>query len=296
MTAPPRNGERRKIHGKPCVFYDGYWIRWYDPPPETLASKKLLIDQMARRLFHHAEPGLNTPGRRLEAARAAYQGERDPVKKRVKGAMLAGAFFNRGTDILGKIVDLQEIGVEIEPDHDLMKECERCLMEAMELGKLVRERNSKEGLDELWGEPLRAFSLSIDAFCRGRYIKIAHAMRSIDEIADRLTCIFRGHRAFHGLDVRIRQLAEAAKLETETQRTDDAIFEVWPAFVAEVEMLSDFDPDTPEDIPQAERQRVKECLRIVQEGVELITKLGYLRVPLPARARKFLKSCDSYVR
>lgn len=125
MTDSPRNGEKRKIHGKPCVFYDEYWIRWCDPPPDTLASKKALIDQMARRLFHHAEPGRNTPGRKLEAARAAYEGERHPVKKRVKGAMLAGALFNRGTDILGRIVDLQEMGVEVRPSHELMKECER---------------------------------------------------------------------------------------------------------------------------------------------------------------------------
>ena len=106
LEDPPGNGTRRRIGDKECVFYDGYWIRYYPPPEDGLAAKKQLIDQLTRRLFHHTEPGINTPGDRLEAARAAFERETDPRRKRVCGAMLAGALFNRATDIFTSIVDL----------------------------------------------------------------------------------------------------------------------------------------------------------------------------------------------
>jgi hypothetical protein len=58
-------------------------IRQGDPPRE----------------FYHTEHGLNIPGHLLAEARQAWQDEADPGKKRIKGAMYAGAMFNRATDI-----------------------------------------------------------------------------------------------------------------------------------------------------------------------------------------------------
>ena len=54
----PRNGARRRIGDKECIYYDGYWIRFYDPPEETLAEKQQLIELLTRRLFHHTELGI----------------------------------------------------------------------------------------------------------------------------------------------------------------------------------------------------------------------------------------------
>ena len=65
--------------------------------------------------------------------------------------MLAGALFNRATDIFTKLVDLQALGVEISSDNALMRECGRCLQEALVLGKSVLHRSGDEGIDELWG-------------------------------------------------------------------------------------------------------------------------------------------------
>ena len=98
------NGTVEIIDGKECVFYDGYWIRFYPVPEDTLANRKLLIDSLTRRAFHHTESGINTPGDRLEEARAAYEAETDPSRRRVNGAMLAGALFNpavRTSKLLG---------------------------------------------------------------------------------------------------------------------------------------------------------------------------------------------------
>ncbi len=102
----PANGDRRLSGGNEYVFYDGYWIRYYAPLDDTLANRKRLIDSLTRRAFHHTEAGINTPGRSLDDARAAYEKETDPARKRVNAAMLAGALFNRATDLFTSIVDL----------------------------------------------------------------------------------------------------------------------------------------------------------------------------------------------
>ena len=100
------NGFIKEINGKVSVYYEGYWIRYYAPPEDTLEEKKILIESLTRRTFHHTEPGINTPGEKLELAREAYDRETDPRRKRTNGAMLAGALFNRATDIFTSIVEL----------------------------------------------------------------------------------------------------------------------------------------------------------------------------------------------
>ena len=113
MSKKTPNGTRRSIDGNPCVYYDGYWIKCYEPPADTLDAKKRLIHALTRRLFNHVEHGINIPGIRLDEARQAYERETDPERKRVNGAMLAGALFNRAADIFTKVVELQGVGVEI---------------------------------------------------------------------------------------------------------------------------------------------------------------------------------------
>ncbi|MGD8206492.1 MAG: hypothetical protein PVH47_00280, partial [Thiohalocapsa sp.] len=90
MSEDIENGTIAEIDGRTCVYMDGYWIKYYEPPPETLEAKKALIEALTRRLFNHVEHGINIPGFRLAEARAAYEQETDPERKRVNGAMLAG--------------------------------------------------------------------------------------------------------------------------------------------------------------------------------------------------------------
>ena len=47
-----------------------------------------------------------------------------------------------------------------------MRECGRCLQDALTLGRFVQHRSGEEGIDELWGEPFKAFTMPIDAFTR----------------------------------------------------------------------------------------------------------------------------------
>ena len=168
MAAPVENGTCKEIEGEKRVFYDGYWIKRYDPPADTWVAKKQLIDALTRRLFNHTEHGINIPGRRLDEAREAYNREADPALRRIKGAMLAGALFNRAADIFTHLVELESAGVHIESSNDLMRECGRCLTEALEFGRNVRHRSGDEGIDELWGEPFKAFTMPVEAFYQSR--------------------------------------------------------------------------------------------------------------------------------
>jgi hypothetical protein len=116
-------GAKRAVDGCWRVFYDGYWIKAYDVPADSLRAKKGLIAALTRRLFNHVEHGLNIPGIRLEETRTAFDAETDPGKKRVKGAMLAGALFNRAIDLITKAVELQALGIEIRSGDPLMRLC-----------------------------------------------------------------------------------------------------------------------------------------------------------------------------
>lgn len=285
------NGTKREIQGKPCVYYDGYWIKWYEPPEDTLAAKKALIEALTRRLFNHTEHGINVPGSRLEEVKRAYESEQDIDRRRVKGAMLAGAYFNRAADIFHEIVELQECGVPIDENHALMQECGRCLIEALKLGKTVRHRHGDEGIDELWGEPFKAFSVPIEDFYESRYIKIAQVLHDVDEIAEGMTACLEESSMFQGVGLLIRSFAEAAKLKCETLRTDPAIFEVWPSFAVARQALLDFEPRLPPHPSVLDVQISRDAHQMLKDGIQLIGDITRARVAMPKSKREYLERC-----
>lgn len=290
------NGTIRKISGRLCVYYDGYWIRYYAPPEDSLAEKKKLIVSLTRRTFHHTEPGINTPGEKLETARQAYLEETDPARKRVKGAMLAGALFNRGTDIFNAVVTLASKGVLISEENELMRMCGECLKEALELGKLVKHYSGEEGIDELWGEPFKAFSIPMAAFYESRYLKIAQAMRNIDHIAYKMEQMFEAQAPFKGIGPRLMGLAETAKREAETIRSDPEIFDVWPCFVAALEAVDAFEPRIPAGIHESGRHHIEHGKRLLQEGRNIINYLAGARVPMPKTTTAYVEQLGNYAR
>ena len=294
MPEPPANGTRRVIDGEMRVYYDGYWIKHYDPPPDTLETKRRLIQALTRRLFNHVEHGINVPGNRLNAAREAYEAETDTERKRVKGAMLAGALFNRAADIFTCLVDLQDAGVTIASDNTLMRECGHCLMEALDLGKMVRHRGGDEGIDELWGEPFKAFSVPIGSFYESRYIKIAMTMRDIERIGTGLKDAFALSTAIEAVPERVDALVRAATRKVEILRTDPEIFDVWAEFVVARERLCNIQPYLP---PASDARAIREALegsRLLREGTDLVTHVVRARVPMPKSTRELLDRCNRY--
>ena len=277
--------------GKRCIHYDGYWIRHYDVPTNEDAARRELIDQLTKRVFHHTESGINTPGYKLRHAREAFERQTEPHRRRVNAAMLAGALLNRGSDIFNILFELRQRGIEIHEDNELLRECENCFLEAFDLGKQVLHYSGEEGLDELWGEPLKAFYMPIRDFYESRYIKIAQTMAAIDRIAGKLVQTFGPLPEFVGLAECVTAYAQAAKLESETMKTDPAIFNVWPEFVATGDDLYHFQAAGAGHPPGAWEQLGQELIR---EGKKIIEWVAFARVPMPKTTRNFLDRCDAF--
>jgi hypothetical protein len=287
-------GAKRAIDGEWRVHYGGYWVKAYDAPADSLQAKKSLIEALTRRLFNHVEHGLNIPGRRLGEARRAFEAERDPARQRVKGAMLAGALFNRAADLLGKAVELQTLGIEIGSDDSLLRQCGDHLQEALSLGRLVLHRSGEEGIDELWGEPLKAFAFPIEDFYKSRYLKIAATMRDIDRIADALAETFGELAGFAGVVPSIASFARAAKVKCETLQTDPSIFDAWSIFVTAGERLVAFEPVGSQRASIDERLQISQGRGLIAAGVELVTHVTRARVPMPKSTREYLDRLGRY--
>ena len=294
----PEEGTRRVFDGIERVFYSGYWIKTYPVPEDALRAKSDLIGAMTRRLFKHTEHGLNVPGARLNEARAAYETETDPACRRVKGAMLAGALVNRATDIFRRLVDLQSDGVEILPDYPLVKECGKCLMEALELGRLVHHRSGEEGIDELWGEPFKVFSIPLEAFYESRYMKTGEAMRDIDRIAQSMASNFGQIPVFAGIEPVVHEFARAARAKIETLRIDPALFDVWAKFVTAGERLADFAPVTlPADAERPTGRSahgILDGLQLIRNGRALVFYIARARTPMPKSTQEYIERCEFY--
>ena len=292
-TSQPDDGTIREHNGKICIYYGGYWIRYYAPPPNTMAEKRELIYSLRRRVFHHTEEGINSPGWRMEIARRYYEKETDPGRKRVNAAMLAGSLFNRATDIFSSVVDLEEKGIHVDDTNQLLKQCEACFIEALELGKEVKHFSGEEGVDELWGEPFKAFSMPIDKFFHSRYIKLAQTFASVDCVVDRMISIFEKVEGFKGVIPLLEDLREMSKTEIETMRRDEVIYEVWPRFVTAKENIGNFKPCGISS--QEDNLRFwEDGLRLLTMGKDVLSYLSGVRVAMPVTTTNFMATCDLY--
>ncbi|NNE64358.1 MAG: hypothetical protein HKN34_09765 [Gammaproteobacteria bacterium] len=288
------DGTRRTIDDDEYIYFDGYWIRYYPPVPDTLGNRKLLIDSLTRRAFHHTEAGINTPGRSLEQARAAYENQNDPQRKRVNAAMLAGALFNRATDLFTSIVDLAELGVKVSRNNELMRQCSDCFQEALKLGKQVKHYSGCEGLDEIWGEPFKAFTLSPEDFYTSRFIKIAQSKRDIDAVTRCMIETFCSSPLFNDLRTVFFDFGEAAKEVSETMKKDPIIFQIWPKFVALAETIDNFEPQIGDDAGRMMEMRIAQGRNLVLEGKRLLVYIAGARVPMPLSTEQYLKKCQAF--
>lgn len=287
-------GTRQIIDGNQRVYYDGYWVKTYQVPVDSLLAKKQLILALTRRLFNHVEHGINVPGSRLAEARAAYDAESVPERKRVKAGMLAGALFNRAADVFTKLVELQALGVVVQADNPLMKQCGEHLQEALTLGKMVLHRSGEEGIDELWGEPFKAFAFPIEDFYRSRYVKIAMTMAAIDQSATAMERCFGDLRMFSGIAHCIRGYADAARSKCETLRTDPDVFEIWTAFAVAGERLCAFHPRLFAVVGPSEQHWAMEGMKVIVDGRQLIENMTRARVPMPKSTREFIQRCERF--
>ncbi len=289
-----KNGAVCEIDGVKRILFDGYWIRYYGPPQETWTAKKNLISGLTRRTFHHTEPGINTPGENLDRARTSYEDAGSEEEKRVNAAMLAGALFNRATDIITSVVELEDKGVHISLDNELVKQCGECLSEAMELGKSVRHFSGNEGIDELWGEPLKAFSMSTIDFYKSRYVKIAQTMRDIDRINNVLKQTLESFEEFDNAWPILIDYAEFAKLNCEIMKTDPDYFSIWPKFVTRSEQLQQLVEAILDENRGHIEQEILDGCWLFEQGRNLIAYISGARVPMPKTMNRFFDDCVEF--
>ncbi len=294
MNKSPENGDRRKFDDIEYIFYYDYWMRYYAPMEDTLSNRKRLIDSLTRRAFHHTEAGINTPGRSLEQARAAYQAQTNPQRKRVNAAMLAGSLFHRATDLFTSIVNLEELGVTVSKNNELMRECTDCFEEALALGKQVKHHSGCEGIDEIWGEPFKAFTMTPTEFYQSRFIKIAQSMRDIDRIGDYMVKTFASNSVFGDAGDTIMSYTAVAKRVSDTMKKDPIIFRIWPEFVALAEELDSFEPNLPANADQMLQMKTGQGMALLREGKRLVGYIAGARVPMPLGTERYIDKCRQY--
>jgi hypothetical protein len=277
-------GTERIIDGQLRGYFGGYWLKLYPVPEDSLLEKQRLIAALTRRLFNHVEHGLYVPGVRLEEARNAYVNEQDGERKRVKGGMLAGALFNRAADILTKLVELQALGVEIAASDPLMRRCGQHLQEALSLGTSVRHRTGEEGIDELWGEPFKAFAFPIKEFYHSRYIKLSMTMRCIDDISEGAAPPLEVCPGMMGVGAKVTALAEAAKDYAQSLRTDAQVFDSWATLAVAREHLEAHRAKLPKRGAPTERELGREAEQLAHEVGRLLFHIARARVPMPKSA------------
>lgn len=289
------NGEKRTVNGKPCIYYEGYWIRRYDISQATYdsyADKKSLITMLSRRVFHNTEHGINTPGSHLDAAREAYDNCSNAGEKRVNAAMLAGALLNRATDILTHVVELEKDGVQITRQNELIRQCGSNLMEALELGKQVKHFSGMEGIDEIWGEPFKAFSQPMEEFYNSRYMKIGKAMGMIDAICQKTIGTFGSLPGYEQLKQLLIEYAYTSRLSVETVKEDPEYMKIWPTFIASSEALLSFRPELADDTSLEQKLVTELITDHIKAGKELIYYITRARVPMPKSFQEYSDKCE----
>jgi hypothetical protein len=285
---------RKVVQNREFIQYDDYWIRFYTPPNDSYREKLELIDALTRRTFHHSEPGINTPGSRLESARQNYEEQQDPDKRRVNAAMLAGALFNRATDIFHAVVEMESKGIKIDRKNELLKQCGACFKEALDLGQFVRHVSGDEGVDELWGEPLKVFTMPMKDYYESRYVKIAQAMRTIDEVSHTMVDIFLPLPWFDSIDQEILHFADVSKRFTEIMKSDPDFFAIWPEYsvardrlMARIPVALDLEADSTDS-------NFRKASRLLQAGVTLINHVSSVRVPMRKSTISYLETLNSF--
>jgi hypothetical protein len=153
---------------------------------------------------------------------------------------------------------------------------------------MVLHRSGDEGIDELWGEPFKAFAFPIEDFYESRYLKIAQTMFAIDQIGRELCETFGAQPMFDGIEAIVREFVTAAKIKSETLQTDEDIFDVWSSFVAASERLGCFRPLLP-TLPTLEEERQATTgLQLVRAGRDLVSYIVRARVPMPKSTQEYV--------
>ena len=159
---------------------------------------------------------------------------------------------------------------------------------------LAASAQEGQGIDEVWGEPFKAFTMPVPEFYQSRFIKIAQSMRDIDLIAGSIIENFCANPLFAEIEDLIGEYAAAAKEAAATMKKDPIIFRVWPNFVALGEQIEAYKPELGADAEQILIMRVAYGRDLIQEGKGLIGYIASARVPMPLSTDVYIEKCRRY--
>ena len=94
---------------------------------------------------------------------------------------------------------------------------------------------------------------------------------------------------FSGIEPRIREFAEAAKVKCETLRTDVDIFDVWTSFAVSGEKLAIFQPLMSDSPSLAEQRQASQGSQLITHGKDVVSHITRARVPMPKTSREFIE-------
>jgi len=107
---------------------------------------------------------------------------------------------------------------------------------------------------------------------------------------------------FAGVAGPIRDLAAAAKVKTETLRTDPEIFDIWSSLVTAGERLANFTPGPPTGTPSrcpppagSPVHSVSDGLHLLRAGRDLVFYITRARTPMPKSTREYIERCQTYL-
>lgn len=132
--------------------------------------------------------------------------------------------------------------------------------------------------------------MPVAEFYESRYM--ARPWAAIDAIGACLLDTFEVVPGFAALAAKVSAYTRAAKLESETIKTDPAIFRVWPDFVVTGDNLWDFEPERRGS--DDNHAILEQGSKLVREGKRLIEWIAFARVPMPKTTQNFFRRCANF--
>ena len=86
----------------------------------------------------------------------------------------------------------------------------------------------------------------------------------------------------------------AAKVKTETLRTDKEIFDVWADFVVAGENLANYKPRLSTPPSRDELLLITDGERLILDGKELIGHITRARNPMPKSTQNYIARCEHF--
>jgi len=316
---PPKDPDQGDVQvdksGVSRMFVDKNWVRHYELPTETsiraqhekeglkgdalehrvmhdVSMEKVgLIERMRRRLFANSEDGLAfvTKPDQIDNIRSDYESAEAPEEKRVLGSLLAGGLFNQGAELYKGLASIQAHtpGVDISSTR---KQCGELFSEALKLGqKHVHHRNQRpeQGMAEMWGEPLKAFSQPLEDFYQSRYQKIATAMDNIDDIVQAVRGLTGKTKGCQELGKIADNYGKAAKALMETSKEDPAHLGLLADFKISHSKMREYEPTLPPSFPKDAKLDMVEhhadhVQPVIREAARAIRYITEARVEMPS--------------